>query len=83
MKVLIGITQSPEESEAVLCQEPSISGTRTFVGPFRSSEDASDWVEFMMTRREGYEIVPPPQSGSLNGKAWFGFTFEHIKQQAH
>lgn len=82
MKTLIGITQHLEETEEYLSKEFKISGAKTEVGPFRSSEDASQWMQFMMTRSEGYEPVTLPVQPSADS-IWYGFTFERLEPQIH
>lgn len=82
MTILIGITQSPEKTEEHLCMEFKEVGTRAIVGPFRSAEDASSWMQFMMTRAKDYQqvSVPAPSSGA---NWWYGFTFERLESKVH
>jgi hypothetical protein len=82
MKVLIGITKGQREAAESICKEFKGSGMRTEVGPFRSSQDASEWMRFMMARAEGYEQVTIPFKSS-DDNLWYGFTFECVEPQTH
>lgn len=81
MKVVIGITQSIEEVEKNICKKFKRSTISTEVGPFRSSEDASLWMQFMMARAKGYEQVTIPLEPSVD-TPWYGFVFEGVESKS-
>lgn len=82
MKILIGITQNPKEADERIAQEFKISNGQTVVGPFMSSKNASDWLQFMMARSGGYEQITLPLNSSADG-AWYGITVEYSEPQIH
>ena len=82
MKVFIGITQNPQEADMQICQKFSESGGQTVVGPFMSSKEASDWMDFMIGRKDDYEQITLTSS-SANGGTWYGITVEQVEVQAH
>lgn len=82
MTVLIGITQAPEETEQHLFNDFEGVSTTAVVGPFRSSDEASNWMQFMMARTGGYKHVPDP-STTLQSDIWFGFTCKCTEAEAH
>ncbi len=81
MTVLIGITQTPEEAVKNLRSEFTGLGIEAIVGPFRSPDDASSWMQFMMKRTEDYETIPVASNGSENDY-WYGFTCDLIDSLA-
>jgi hypothetical protein len=81
MTVLIGITQTPEEAVKHLRTEFTGLGIEAIVGPFRSSDDASCWMKFMMNRTEDSETISVSSDGSGNDY-WYGFTCDLIDSLA-
>lgn len=77
MKACIGVTQALEKTEEYIVKELKIAGEQTVVGPFASSDLASEWVKFMMARAAEYENVMLP-ANSAGDSPWYGVTFEQI-----
>jgi len=82
MTLLIGITQNPNEADKQIFQEFKVSGGQTIVGPFMTSKDASEWMTFMINRREGYEQIPLMSNFSGKG-LWYGITVEYFEARIH
>jgi hypothetical protein len=76
MKVLIGITQNLDSAKDNLTASFKGLGTSTEVGPFKTREEAENWKEFMLNRRDDYQEIQPQTSTHQDGR-WFGFTFEN------
>ena len=75
MKILIGITQDVDGVKNTLSDQYKGLGTSTEAGPFKTREEALNWQNFMMNRRDNYEeinIQPAPQGDAY----WFGITVE-------
>ncbi|WP_136796725.1 hypothetical protein [Desulfosediminicola ganghwensis] len=77
MTVLIGITQASEKTEQKIFTEFKGVGTTAIVGPFKSSDEASNWMHFMMSRSGAYKHIQSPSSDV--GEHWYGFTCECIE----
>lgn len=76
MKILIGITQDVEATKNKLSAQYKGLGTSTEAGPFKTRDEALNWQNFMMNRRENYvEIKTSSPSGSE--AYWFGITVEN------
>ena len=75
MKILISITQNLEATKNTLSDQYKGLGTSTEAGPFKTRDEALNWQNFMMKRRDNYvEIKTSQPSG---GEAyWFGITVE-------
>jgi len=75
MKILIGITQDVEATKNKLSTQYKGLGTSTEAGPFKTKDEALNWKNFMINRRDIYvEIKTSAPSGSE--AYWFGITVE-------
>lgn len=75
MKIVIGITQEPERSAEYLSRKYGESGSMTEIGPFRSKQDALDWLLYLKGEIGDVEELIPEQR-SDNEQIWYGFAFE-------
>ena len=75
MKILIGITQDLDAIKNTLSAQYKGLGTSTEAGPFKTREEALNWRNFMMNRRENYEEIKT-QPTSTTEAYWFGLTVE-------
>ena len=78
MKILIGITQDLNAIKNTLSANHRGLGTCTEAGPFRTREEALNWQNFMMNRRDNYEEIKT-QPASTGEAYWFGITVESPK----
>jgi hypothetical protein len=78
MKILIGITQDLDATRNRLSTQYRGLGTSTEAGPFITKEEAINWQNFMMKRRDNYEEIKT-QSTAAGGTHWFGITVESHK----
>lgn len=78
MKILIGITQDLDATKNTLSLLYKGLGTSTEAGPFKSREEALNWQEFMMNRRDNYQEITT-QTSSSDEAYWFGITVESPK----
>lgn len=77
MKILIGITQNLKETKETLSAQHKGLGTSTEAGPFMTKEEALNWQNFMMKRRDNYEEIKAQSLQTSAGEAyWFGITIE-------
>ena len=75
MKILIGITQDLDAVKKSLNAQHKGLGVTTEAGPFKTRDEALNWQNFMMNRRENYEEITIDQAPG--GDAfWFGLTVE-------
>ncbi|CAG35777.1 hypothetical protein [Desulfotalea psychrophila] len=75
MKMFIGITQDLQEASKNISKDFQGMQICTELGPFISSSDASQWMEFMIARSENMiPILPLPAISQ--GSAWYGYTLE-------
>lgn len=82
MKVLIGITQAPDETEQRIYTEFEDVGTAAIVGPFLSSDEAARWMKYMLSRTGSYTQLPSPTT-PLAGQYWYGITCEYAMATEH
>lgn len=75
MKVLIGITQSVDATRQSISAQYKDLGTATEAGPFKTREEALNWQNFMMTRRNNY-IEFKTASPTASEAYWYGITVE-------
>jgi hypothetical protein len=75
MKILIGITQDLDATKRNLSAHYRGLGTSTEAGPFITREEALNWQNFMMNRRDNYEEIKT-QATSTGADYWFGITVE-------
>ncbi len=75
MKILIGITQDLDATKNRLSTQYKGLGTSTEAGPFITREEAINWQDFMMRRRDNYEEIKV-QPTSKGEAYWFGITVE-------
>ncbi len=75
MKILIGITQDLDTAKNTIAAHHKGLGTSTEAGPFKTHEEALNWQDFMMNRRNNYEEVTI-SSETDSDAYWFGITFE-------
>ncbi len=75
MKILIGITQDVDGAKNHLATEHKGLGTSTEAGPFKTRDEAMNWQNFMMNRRDNYEEIKL-QPASPTDAYWFGITVE-------
>jgi hypothetical protein len=75
MKIFIGITQNVDGVQDTLSAQYKGLGTSTQAGPFKTREEALNWQNFMMNRRDNYEEINL-QQGSVSDAYWFGVTVE-------
>jgi len=75
MKILIGITQNVDATKESITTQHKGLGASTEAGPFKTREEALNWQNFMMSRRDNYvefKTASPTSSESY----WFGITVE-------
>lgn len=73
MKIVIGITQEPQQILDTLSEAEKV--TLTEIGPFVSKIEAANWLDFLKSQiGEFEEILAENQTG--NEAIWYGFTFE-------
>jgi len=76
VKILIGITQEPEETKQYLSQRYGAAGCLTEFGPFGSMVDALNWLVYLKSIiGEFEEIIPSHQTGGDG--IWYGFAYEN------
>lgn len=75
MKIVIGITQDPENIENYIDQYAGKVGSATEVGPFLSQEEARVWQESLKNKISTIEVVPEEPNIQLDA-VFYGFTFE-------
>jgi len=76
MKILIGITQNVDAAKKSITAQYKVLGTATEAGPFKTREEALNWQNFMMNRRDNYvefKAASPVSSENY----WFGITVEN------
>jgi hypothetical protein len=76
MKLLIGITQDLDLTKSNISEKFDHLSEPVEVGPFKTKDEASGWVKFMMDRGTDYEEFVTAETGSLN-KPWWGVIFEY------
>ncbi len=76
MKILISITQDLKTTKDTLSTQYSDLGTSTEAGPFKTREEALNWQNFMMNRRDNY-VEFKSSSPSSSEAYWFGLTVEN------
>lgn len=75
MKILIGITQDLDAVKNSLYSQYKGLGAATEAGPFKTRDEAMNWQQFMMNRRDNYEEITTPQAPAGDAY-WFGLTVE-------
>jgi len=76
MKILIGITQNLDATKESITTQYEGLGPATEAGPFKTREEAMNWQNFMMNRRDNYvefKTASPANSDAY----WFGITVEN------
>lgn len=80
MKTFIGITQDLEETAEKMTGDCEGMHIGSEFGPFKSSEDAERWMEYIMQRSA--KVAPASvQPMITTGNAWYGFTLEADKNE--
>jgi hypothetical protein len=75
VKIIIGITQEPENFKEFVILHYGETGSLTEVGPFISKMDALNWLVYLKSLIGDFEeIIPDMQSGK--DAIWYGFTYE-------
>ncbi len=80
MKILIGITQDIDATKKNIATQYKGLGTSTEAGPFKTREEALNWQDFMMKRKDEYTEVATASPAASNAY-WFGITVE--EHQTH
>ena len=75
MKILIGITQNVDATRKSITSQHKCLGTSTEAGPFKTREEALNWQNFMMNRRDNYVEIKT-SSPTVSEAHWFGITVE-------
>ena len=75
MKILICITQDLKATKNSLSTKHKGLGTSTEAGPFKTRDEALNWQNFMMNRRDNYVEIKT-SSSSASEAYWFGITVE-------
>lgn len=75
MKILIGITQNVDATRQSITSQHRDLGTSTEAGPFKTREEALNWQNFMMNRRDNY-VEFKTSSPTSSEAHWFGITVE-------
>ncbi len=75
MKILIGITQNVDATKESITAQHNGLGTSTEAGPFKTREEALNWQNFMMNRRDNY-VEFKTASPASSEAYWFGITVE-------
>jgi hypothetical protein len=75
MKILIGITQDLDAVKKSLHAQYKGLGASTEAGPFKTRDEAMNWQNFMMNRRDNYEEIKVDQAPGGDAY-WFGLTVE-------
>lgn len=76
MKILISITQDLKAAKDTLSAQYKGLGTSTEAGPFKTRDEALNWQNFMMNRRDNYVEIKT-SSPSTSEAYWFGITIEN------
>ena len=77
MKILIGITQDLSATRNILSNRYKGLGTSTEAGPFKTREEALNWQNFMVNRRDNYEEITIKEAPASDAY-WFGITVESL-----
>ncbi len=80
MEILIGITQDIDATKQTIATQYDGLGTSTEAGPFKTREEALNWRDFMMKRKDDYTEIMT-SSPTASKAYWFGITVE--KHQVH
>lgn len=75
MKILISITQNVDATKKIIATLYKDLGISTEAGPFKTREEALNWQDFMMKRKDNYEEIKTPVA-STSEAYWFGVTIE-------
>ena len=78
MKILISITQNVDATKKIIATQYKGLGISTEAGPFKTREEALNWQDFMMKRKDDYEEVKTPVA-SPSDAYWFGVTVESLQ----
>lgn len=78
MKILISITQDVDATKKIIATQYKALGISTEAGPFKTREEALNWQDFMMKRKDDYEEIRTPVA-STSEAYWFGVTVESPK----
>ena len=76
MKILISITQDIDATKKSMAAQYKGLGVSTEAGPFKTREEALNWQDFMMKRKDNYTVIPTPANSSSEDY-WFGITVEN------
>ncbi len=76
MKILISITQDVDTTRKSIAAQYKNLGTSTEAGPFKTREEALNWQNFMMNRRDNY-VEFKTASPVASDAYWFGITVEN------
>ena len=75
MKILIAITQDITAARNSIANQYKGLGATTEAGPFKTRDEALNWQNFMMNRRDNYEEIKLKEK-SGHEAYWFGITAE-------
>jgi hypothetical protein len=78
MKILISITQNVDATKESITAQHKGLGTSTEAGPFKTREEALNWQNFMMSRRDNY-VEFKSSSPTRSDAYWFGITVESLE----
>ena len=78
MKILISITQNVDATKKIIATQYKGLGISTEAGPFKTREEALNWQDFMMKRKDDYEEIKTP-AASTSEAYWFGVTVESLQ----
>ncbi len=75
MKIIIGITQEPEQIGNCLSRYHGEKQSLTELGPFISRGEALNWLVYLKSRIADFQEISPDTQED-NDAVWYGFTFE-------
>ncbi len=78
MKILISITQNIDATRKIIATQYKGLGISTEAGPFKTRDEALNWQDFMMKRKDDYKEVKTPVA-SASEAYWFGVTVESLQ----
>jgi len=76
VKILISITQNVNATKEAITAQYNELGASTEAGPFKTREEALNWQNFMMDRRDNY-VEFKTASSARSEAYWFGITVEN------
>ena len=80
MQSFVGITQHVEIAEECIERVFELHKELVFVGPFKTSIEAKQWLEYMLERSHGAKEISLP-GYFLDTSPWYGVAFQSGKKK--